>query len=149
MKIVEDFDKSPLGPLELAELLRERGTTTQDRRLLREACSRYREALERSPGLPEAISRLASLYLELGDAERAQALLETLADETRAETGDLVLLARRYLELGRVQAALRVARQAEAGDPGLRIDGKPVARWIKDAAVREAVSRAAPWGADP
>lgn len=129
-QLAREHEDSPHGPLALGEVKAQRGRRLEDRQLLWNACSDLREALRRDPSSADALQLLATLYVELGDQERALATLERVVDGGISRARDLIRLADIYVGLGRLRPALRLLAKASdvAEDLGLEVDGRSIAR---------------------
>lgn len=132
------FKRSPIGPLGLGDLLAARGRQDADRSVLRKAAESYREALRRTPGLAAARDRLADVYLDLGDRDRALALITRGGSQEGMSARQLALLAEHHLQGGRFPDALRILRAAAQAE----IQGGVEAQAMVDAWVRAIVGQA-------
>ncbi len=138
----EGFPEDSRAPLELARLLARRGRDMADRQVLRDACSAYRTVLARDPLSVHASRELAQLYLELGEADRAQVLLERLVDGPGATLEDKVRLCRSLLERRLGGTALKILTGLAPEHGSTVVDGATVSQWRLRAAAAHAVELA-------
>lgn len=141
-RLSEDHPGSAAGPTGEGELLSRKGSELGDRRWIRQAASRLREALRREPGLAKAESALIRVYLALGDRGRAEELLLVRRKAGRLDPDQVVALARIWMEREEYQEAFDMVGRALLRYPDLVIDGRPARLWLLREFARQG-------GADP
>lgn len=129
--LVSRLPEAPQAWLALGRVLEHRGQQRQDHTLLREAGQAYREAQLTPEGSAAAGERLARLYLDLDEPERAEPVLRRLLDEGRISPAGRVRLARLWWQAERPEGALNLLEPLGDEDLDQDVDGAGTGRQLR------------------